>query len=77
MRQYSLAIAKARTKNKAAELVRELLRVLANDLVPYRPNRKEPRAMKRRPKPFPLLTRPRKQFKEISHRSRYRKGAHH
>jgi hypothetical protein len=77
VRQYSLAIAKARTKNKAAELVRELLRVLANDLVPYRPNRKEPRAMKRRPKPFPLLTRPRKQFKEIAHRSRYRKGDHH
>jgi hypothetical protein len=77
VRQYSLAIAKAKTLNKAAELVKELLRVLANDLVPYRPNRKEPRAVKRRPKPFPLLTRPRKQFKEIAHRSRYRKAAHH
>ena len=77
VRQYSLAIARAKTKNKAAELVKELLRVLANDLVPYRPNRREPRAIKRRPKPFPLLTRPRKQFKEIPHRSQYRKAAYH
>jgi len=77
VRQYSLAIARAKTKNKAAELVKELLRVLANDLVPYRPNRREPRAIKRRPKPFPLLTRPREQFKEIPHRSQYRKAAHH
>ncbi len=75
VRQYSLALAKARTKKKAAQLVQELLRVLASDLVPYRPERREPRAIKRRPKPFPLLTRPRKQFKEIAHRSRYRKPA--
>jgi len=74
VRQYSLAISKARTKRKAAELVKELLRVLASDLVPERPNRKEPRAVKRRPKPFPLLTKPRKQYKEIPHRSSYRKN---
>ena len=73
VRQYSLALAQARTKKRAAQLERELLRVLAHDLVPYRPNRQEPRAMKRRPKPFPLLTRPRNLFREIPHRSRYRK----
>jgi len=72
VRQYSLVISIARTKKKVAELVKELLRVLARDLVPYRPDRKEPRAIKRRPKPFPLLTKPRKLFKEIPHRSRYR-----
>ena len=27
---------------------------------PYRPNRVEPRAVKRRPKPYPLLTKPRR-----------------
>ena len=40
-----------------------------------RPNRREPRAVKRRPKPFALLTSPRGEFTEISHRSRYRKSA--
>jgi hypothetical protein len=74
VRQYSVAIAQAKTKTRAAHLVKELLRVLAGDLVPLRPNRKEPRAVKRRPKPFPLLTKPRKQYREIPHRSRYRKA---
>jgi hypothetical protein len=73
VRQFSLAISKARTKNRAAALVKELLRVLAADLVPLRPDRREPRAIKRRPKPFPLLTKPRDQYIEIPHRSRYRK----
>ncbi len=73
VRQYSIALGKAKTKARAAHLVKELLRVLAGDLVPLRPNRKEPRAVKRRPKPFPLLTKPRKQYHEIPHRSRYRK----
>lgn len=74
VRQYSIAISKAKTKTRAAALVKELLRVLASDLVPLRPNRKEPRAIKRRPKPFPWLTKPRKHYKEIPHRSRYRKS---
>jgi len=74
VRQFSLAISKARTKNRAAALVKELLRVLAADLVPLRPDRREPRAIKRRPKPFPLLTKPRDQYIEIAHRSRYRKS---
>ena len=37
----------------------ELLRVIAADPVPLRPNRSEPRARKRRPKPYQMLTRPR------------------
>jgi len=47
---------------------------LARDLVPYRPNRVEPRAVKRRPKPFPLLTKPRHQYKELAHRNRHWKS---
>jgi hypothetical protein len=50
------------------------LRALANDLVPYRPNRIEPRARKRRPKNYQLLNKPRRLFKEIQHRNRYEKG---
>jgi hypothetical protein len=39
-----------------------------------RPNRQEPRAVKRRSKPYPLLNQPHRRFVEISHRSRYWKG---
>ena len=40
-----------------------------------RPGRSEPRAVKERPKPYSLLTRPRHKFQEIPHRSHYRKPA--
>ena len=42
-----------------------------HDQVPFRPNRTEPRAINRRPKPYPLLNKPRRKFKEIPHRNRY------
>ena len=74
LRQYSDAIAKARNQKMRRQLWEDLLLNLARDLVPYRPNRTEPRAVKRRPKPYPLLNKPRRRFKEISHRNRYWKG---
>jgi hypothetical protein len=74
LRQYSDAIARARNKKKRRHLWEGLLLNLARDLVPKRPNRTEPRAVKRRPKAYPLLNKPRRQFVEISHRSRYWKG---
>ena len=40
--------------------------------VTARPGRREPRCVKRRPKPFALLTAPRHQMIEVSHRGRYR-----
>lgn len=40
-----------------------------------RPNRSEPRAIKRRPKNYQLLTKPRGEFIENQHRSRYKKAA--
>jgi hypothetical protein len=70
VRQYCPALAQARAVKKRRELVRELVRVLAADLVPERPGRREPRAVKRRPKPYPLLNRPRRRFREILHRNR-------
>jgi hypothetical protein len=75
VRQYCPLIAQARSAKKQRRLVKDLLRVLALDLVPERPGRQEPRAVKRRPKPYPLLNKPRRSFQEISHRSRYRKAA--
>jgi hypothetical protein len=40
----------------------ELLRIIAADQVPDRPNRVEPRAKKRRPKSYQLLTSPRREM---------------
>ena len=74
LRQYSAAIAQARSQKLQCQLWADLLLNLARDAVPFRPNRHEPRAVKRRPKAYPLLNQPRRQFVEISHRSRYWKG---
>jgi hypothetical protein len=49
-----------------------LLEYLARQPVPHRSGRVEPRARKRRPKNYPLLNAPRRVFKEIPHRNRYR-----
>lgn len=43
---------------------------LALDLVPYRPDRSEPRAVKRRRKNYHLLTKPRHQMGNLPHRNR-------
>jgi len=74
LRQYSDAIAQARNPKMRRQLWEDLLLNLARDLVRCRPNRQEPRAVKRRPKPYPLLNQPPRRFVEISHRSRYWKG---
>ena len=74
VRQYSAALGQARTRQLRRQLWEDLLWNLARDLVRHRPGRLEPRAVKRRPKPYPLLNNPRRRFQEISHRSRYWKG---
>lgn len=70
-RRYSEALLAARSKKRRLALRKELLQVLASDLVPERQGRREPRAIKRRPKPYPRLMRHRKSFHEISHQNRY------
>jgi hypothetical protein len=74
LRQYSYAIEKARSRPMRARLWEDLLLNLARDLVPDRPHREEPRAVKRRPKPYPLLNQPRHRFKTVPHRNRYWKS---
>ncbi len=74
LRQYSAAIAQARSRKTRRRLWEDLLLNLVRDSVPRRPDRREPRAVKRRPKPYPLLNRPRRRFVEISHPGRYWKG---
>jgi hypothetical protein len=73
IRQFAGALAQARSRKRQKQILDRLLEVIARDPLPERSGRHEPRAVKRRPKPYPLLNRPRHQFKEIPHRSRYRK----
>jgi hypothetical protein len=53
LRQFSQAMAQAKTKKKRQQLWQELLRTLAADLVPERPGGREPRAVKRKRKKIP------------------------
>src|SRR3989475_4715908 len=57
--EFSQAMAKARSKKKRQEIWSELLRTLAADLVPLRPGRREPRAVKRRKNKYQRLSGPR------------------
>lgn len=50
----------------------ELLLAISEVQNPHRPGRLEPRAKKRRPKNYQLLTKPRHEFREIPHREKYR-----
>jgi hypothetical protein len=70
----AFAQAKPRSKQKQERIYSELLGTIAVEVLPDRPGRQEPRAVKRRPKPYPLLTKPRNKYEEIPHRSRYRKN---
>ena len=45
--------------------------MIAEDEVPLRPGRREPRAVKRRPKPYGLLTCHRTKYRETDHRSKW------
>lgn len=51
-------------------LFRSMLRILATDTIPIRPNRSEPRAVKRRPKNYQRLTKPRHLMGNLPHRNR-------
>jgi len=74
IRQFSAALAQARSRKKQREVILELCRTIAADSVPDRPGRREPRAVKRRPKPCQYLTRPRRLFRDCQHRNRYWKN---
>jgi len=74
VRAYTAEIRAARSRKQRDQLWQELLRIIVADKVPQRPGRTEPRALKRRSKAYPLLNKPRRKFKEIRHRSRYRKN---
>lgn len=74
VRPFSAALAFAGTRRRRRSLYNTLLEALAEDLVPERPGRREPRAVKRRPKPFAQLNKHRKHYREVEHRRKHRKN---
>ena len=73
VRHFAHAMAQARSKKKRAALWSQLLRTLADDLVPQRPGRREPRAVKRKKNRYPRLRGPRHQFRDHLKRHARRK----
>jgi hypothetical protein len=57
-------MAQARSNQKRRQLWEELLRTLAADLVPERPGRREPRAVKRKKNKYPRLNVARRKFRD-------------
>jgi hypothetical protein len=71
-RSFHQAIRLTRSVKKSRHLRNRLLEIIARDPVPLRPNRLEPRAVKRRPKNYQRLTSPRHSFREVPHRTRHK-----
>ena len=59
VRHWQHTIAAQRGARARADALDEMLILCAADLLPRRPGRSEPRVLKRRPKPYQYLTRPR------------------
>jgi hypothetical protein len=75
LRNFSAACAQAPSATIRRRLWQEMLRAIATELIPLRPDRWEPRAVKRRPKSYPRLNRPRHQYRDLRHGTRYRRPA--
>lgn len=71
VRQFGGAMARAGSTRTRRQLRDRLYGALANNRVPRRPGRREPRAVKRRPKPFPRLNKPRHLFRDTRHPNRW------
>jgi hypothetical protein len=75
VRQWAPVLATAHLSAKRRrQMIAALLDSIARDLNPDRPNRTEPRAVKRRPKNYQRLTGHRRTFREAPHRNHYRKS---
>lgn len=72
-REYLMAVGCRRRRHWLRSLYSQLLAAIAAGRVPERPGRREPRAVKRRPKNHQWLTAPRHRFKEYRHRGKYPK----
>jgi len=69
-RGFHAAMRRVLSKHKNRQLRQRLLEIIARDRIPLRPGRCEPRAVKRRPKPYSRLTKPRHSYRETPHRGK-------
>lgn len=69
LRQFCSACAHARSSHHRRALWARMLATIAADTLPLRPDRWEPRAVKRRPKSYAPLNRPRHLYRERRHGS--------
>ncbi len=67
---FTCLLAHATEEQRAYEY-EQLIYLVSTEKLPFRPNRVEPRAVKRRPKAYPRLTKPRKQLKRKLCNDRY------
>jgi ribosomal protein L17 len=74
LRSFTQAMSQARTKKKRSQLWTALLDTLAADLLPKRPGRREPRAVKRRKSKYPRLNAPRQLFVDRPKKSKRRRA---
>ncbi len=65
----------AKTCKKRVQYRAKIIRVIATKRLNIRPYRNEPRAVKRRPKSYQLLTKPRHIFEQIAHKASHRSTA--
>lgn len=60
------------SKRERCRIISDLYKSISESCLFQRPGRREPRCLKRRPKPYQLLSKPRHEMVEIQHRSKYR-----
>jgi hypothetical protein len=71
LREYLTAIGCGRKRRFPHGIYSQMIAAIAAGQLPERPGRREPRAVKRRPKNHQWLTAPRRLFKEYRHRGKY------
>lgn len=77
VRHWQHTLAAAHSASAREEALEAMLILCAADLLPLRPGRSEPRVLKRRPKPYQYLTRPRRKMRvspSRKHKGRPRKS---
>jgi hypothetical protein len=63
LKQWIWPITTANSKARRDKMTAQLLADIATDRVPQRAGRYEPRVRKRRPKPFPVMVKPRQEYR--------------
>ena len=70
LRSFTPVMLRTTSKRARTRLHSRLLEILVDDALPIRPGRSEPRAVKKRSKPYPLLTKSRHIFKAVPHKGK-------